>query len=709
MITKILTFVFSALSFTVLGQQYIYDQSPEVIVNNLSLKFPWIGGLNSAQINTIDLNSDGLQDIIAFERSTLEIFTFIATDEQNYSYKPQYTSFFPEIYGWIITRDINGDGKKDIFTGHALGIQVYINELPSGFKPYPVAPIMSRGNTGPVNIYVSEQDLPAIEDVDGDGDLDIVSMQFAGTSLEYHQNQQVELGLQQDTLVFQKETEQWGNIRLCDCDHIISAAENCPDNGRTEHSVGHSLLLLDLDGDDDLDLAVSDNGCYNLRFLENTGTSDYAILNTKPLEDVLPNYGKMPYPTPAYVDVDHDGVKDLITSPGHGNYQYSLDYSASVWHYKNSGVDKKPNFTLLRQDFLQNEMIDVGQNAYPVFYDLDNDGDSDLFVGKLVDFKNNFRTGISYYENTGTYGNPSFELVTKDVFSFSAFNHYNIKPQFIDITGDRRPELVFSATGLASGMTSIYYFKNTGQVQFNSDFEVYTLHEGIPFNSNYLIYDLDDNGRLDLLITTPTGVQRFEKRNNSLEHNDYELLDERYLNLPANTNTLSVGDIDGDDTDDFIYSALGKGYVIYNFKNNSEAEEIHLSASSDQESVNSGRLLQIRPVKLLGNDLPELMVGKNTGGLSIFKSENAVAEPENDLFVAFPDPADQKENLNFQASRNMLLFVSSADGKMILGPEFVPSNERFEIRLRNLATGMYIINALIDDKTTWQKKFVVIN
>lgn len=707
MLTKLFIFFFSALSFTAFSQQYILDQTSEVIINNTKLNFPWVGGLNSAQINMIDLNLDGRKDVIAFEKSTLEIFTFLATEKATYKHAPEYAALFPDIFGWIITRDFNGDGKNDIFTSDPLGIQLYINELPSGFKKYHVSPLLSKGNTGPVNIYVTEQDLPAIEDVDGDGDLDIVSVQFSGTSLEFHKNMQVEQDLKPDTLVFQKETENWGDIRICGCNNIVDKDENCPENGRVEHSVGHSLLLLDLDGDEDMDLAFSDSQCNNLQFLENEGTAERAVLNTNPLNGILQPTPNMPYPVPGYADVDHDGIKDFIISPNNiANFRYSLDFSASVWFYKNTGTTRQPVFSLQQQDLLQNEMIDVGQNSYPVFYDLDNDGDSDMFVGKLVDYKNNFRTGLSYYENVGSYGKPVFRLVTKDVFSFSSFSHYNIKPQFVDITGDRRPELVFSATDLISGITSIYYFKNTGQVIFNSNFEAKIIKEAIPFNSNYLLHDVDDNQIIDLLLTTPSGIQRFEKNNDN-----YELIEEAYLNLPMNTHNISINDIDGDGNEDFLYSVLGRAYVIYNFKNNSgSAEELSFfSSQSQEESTSHGHLLQIQPVKLLGNDLPELVIGNNTGGLKIYRSQNAVSEPERDPFALFPIPADQDENLHFQAKRNMLLFVVSADGKVVIGPEFVPSHKSFEIQLRNFSAGIYVIKALIDDNTSWQRKFVIFN
>ena len=105
------------LPLTVLAQfTYTMDQSVPVEVNGLLLKNPWAGGLNSAQVNMMDLNGDGTSDIVIFDKTTTRISTFIYVNSA-YQYAPEYETLFPdELSTFVILRDYNCDGKKDIFT-----------------------------------------------------------------------------------------------------------------------------------------------------------------------------------------------------------------------------------------------------------------------------------------------------------------------------------------------------------------------------------------------------------------------------------------------------------------------------------------------------------------------------------------------------------------------------------------------------------------
>src|SRR5690606_20077328 len=104
------------------------------------------------------------------------------------------------------------------------------------------------------------------------------------------------------------------------------------------------------------------------------------------------------FPAAFYEDVDFDGVKDLIASPNLFSKEYlNTLFDRSVWFYKNTGTSSEPTFSLVRQNFLQNEMIDVGDNAVPALIDIDGDGDDDLlissnssttFISRIVLFEN---------------------------------------------------------------------------------------------------------------------------------------------------------------------------------------------------------------------------------------------------------------------------------------------------------------------------------
>src|SRR5215207_3090023 len=92
---------------------YVIDQSiPVTDQTNAVLSMPWAGGLNAAQINTLDLNGDGHPDLAIFDRTSDRVITFI-NDNNQYRFAPEYETFFPsEITNWMLLRDYNGDGKK---------------------------------------------------------------------------------------------------------------------------------------------------------------------------------------------------------------------------------------------------------------------------------------------------------------------------------------------------------------------------------------------------------------------------------------------------------------------------------------------------------------------------------------------------------------------------------------------------------------------
>jgi len=93
--------------------QLIYDFETNIAVsaNNAALQNPWVGGFNSPQYNTMDLNGDGQQDLVVFDRTSFSLKTFLAT-EGKYVYAPHYQSQFPEIRNWVLIRDYNCDGNR---------------------------------------------------------------------------------------------------------------------------------------------------------------------------------------------------------------------------------------------------------------------------------------------------------------------------------------------------------------------------------------------------------------------------------------------------------------------------------------------------------------------------------------------------------------------------------------------------------------------
>ncbi len=158
---------------------------------------PWTGGLNAPQFSKMDVDLNGTEDMVVFDRSTNKISVFLASGNStapSYRHAPWLESLFPPLQYWMLLVDYDGDGRKDIFTWTDGGIKIYRQQIINSRPSWEVASdlLMTLGFTGPVNLYVSTADIPAITDLDNDGDLDILVAAPTGHIIEYHQNLSVE-------------------------------------------------------------------------------------------------------------------------------------------------------------------------------------------------------------------------------------------------------------------------------------------------------------------------------------------------------------------------------------------------------------------------------------------------------------------------------------------------------------------------------------
>jgi len=478
---RILNFLLLILPISVQAQfSYVMDQSiPVQHRDGTDLLMPWAGGLNAAHYNTMDLNHDGKDDLVLYDRTADKVIAFLQENNQ-YTYAPDYESFFPEeVTNWVLLRDFNCDGKKDIFTGDILGIKVYLNmteqgEKPSwkqflfysGFEGPKSQVLLTKGFSGKINLQLQFDDLPALGDADGDGDMDIFNIRFVGNgTVEYHKNFSMEKYGSCDSLDFERQTQKWGDFVECECGTFAFNGEVCPPStgGRIQHAGGKSLLALDVDGNSTLDLLFSEASCSNLFLLKNEGTIANPVINSSENFPTTDPVDFLVFPAAFYEDVDFDGIKDLISTPNIFSRTFlESDLSHSNWYYKNSGSTASPLFSLTRRDFLQEHMIDVGDNAVPAFIDFDGDGDYDLFISHHS--SDNGIATIKLFQNTGTETSPVFALLEEDFLNFSQRFYYNLKIQFADINRDAKMDLVFTATSFQSGKTQLNFIPNQSNI-----------------------------------------------------------------------------------------------------------------------------------------------------------------------------------------------------------------------------------------------------
>ena len=208
------------------------------------LQNAWAGGLNSPQFSMIDLNGDAVDDLVAFERDFYgSVKTFLGTGTiglAGYDYAPYYRVLFPPMRNWMLLRDYDCDGREDIFTSVPGGVAVYRNHAGAAGLPVfeKVSPILyTDGIDGMVPLYVSPPDIPAIADIDGDGDLDILSFNVIGSTLEYHKNMSVERYGDCRALEFELKNACWGYFSEDGNNNTVTLYDTCEQNVNDPESI----------------------------------------------------------------------------------------------------------------------------------------------------------------------------------------------------------------------------------------------------------------------------------------------------------------------------------------------------------------------------------------------------------------------------------------------------------------------------------------
>lgn len=237
--------------------------------------------------------------------------------------------------------------------------------------------------------------------------------------------------------------------------------------------------VADFDGDGDPDMFVGSD-VNALRYYQNTGSATvptFANPVTSPF-NLGTLAGDLHSLTKA--DLDNDGDIDLLAGNNYGNFLY----------YQNTGSATAPSFANVVQNPFS--LAQIGSYAGPVFADIDNDGDFDLFAG------DNYAR-IVFFQNTGSNTAPAFANPVSNPFSITIpGNTYYHEPSFTDIDQDGDLDM-FSVDGYGS----VYYFENTGTATAPTFAAAVTSPFGIAATNYYgrlEFADMDNDGDDDLFL-----------------------------------------------------------------------------------------------------------------------------------------------------------------------------------------------------------------
>lgn len=710
----------------------------DFVVNDITLANPLAGGLNAPQLSAVDLDNNGVLDLYIFDRVGDVHLTFInegTAGETQYRYAPEYAENFPELENWALLRDYNGDNIMDIFAHSTIpgidGIEVYRGlmiddkiafeklEFPGDDLPILYFPLQTGGRT---NLFVSNVDYPAIDDIDCDGDLDILTFSIGGGYVQLYKNHSIEEGYGLDSLIFTLEDDCWGGFYESGIFEELDLSDNmgdCFDNfgGEVvdERHAGSTLLTFDADEDGDKEVVLGDISFTNAVLGINGGDCTTAWINeqdtqfpeSEPVDIVL-------FPAHYHLDLDNDGARDFVAAPN--NRRGILD-TENVWFYKNTGSDAQPIFEMQQKDMLVGEMVDVGTGAHPTFVDYNADGLLDLVVGNNTLFKAGADKDprLFLFKNIGTADTPVFELVDDNYLDFSQFGSitFNLAPEFGDLDSDGDKDLL-----IGDDFGKLFYLENMAGAGNTFDFAepIYEWKDiDVGLAATPQLIDLNGDGLLDIVLGERGGnndangacgtINYFQ--NVGTANNPDFIADVhtepntgclgRVLTIPpfsiVSYSVPKFIQVDGEwqlfvgtDQGDIIRYGDVEGNIYGEFtKLEEDFGNLHLGARLSQNFVdidNDGKL--------------EMIVGNDRGGLSLYQTDfDALlintTNPKNELALEiFPNPAGEVLNIHLKDVGNAAIIrIYSAAGALLRVENMAVALKALDIK--NFSTGVYIV------------------
>ncbi len=371
-----------------------------------------IGTMHGANTLTFaDIDNDNDQDLFwgdFFEPSLLLIRNEGSCSNPELQGEPESFPLSDPIkssgYNAPAFADWGQDGDLDLFVGVLGGAYNANQTLAENFYFYEQTEngnFKQRSKQFLSNVDIGNESIPASGDLDGDGDNDLLLAN------------KIDPGNGNTSLVYKFEnrgTASEPSLHKSEALELPNAYHYAP-----------ALGDLNNDGRDDLLL-----GTWKGRIAYYRNTDD----GFKSVSESFVELARGSNSVPALGDLDDDGDLDLLVGESGGG----------IFFYRNNGSTESPDFVLQENAFPN---VKADHRSVPALYDVDADGDLDLFLGTKSQ-------GLLFYRNTGSVQQPTFEQqslpVAIDVPKLAS-------PNFVDMDADALVD--FWSGGKSGGL--IYY------------------------------------------------------------------------------------------------------------------------------------------------------------------------------------------------------------------------------------------------------------
>jgi len=477
------------------------------------------------------------------------------------------------------------------------------------------------------------------------------------------------------------------------------------------------LLANDLNGDGLMDLTIGDVDFGTLVHLTNGGTSTTALMTaqTTHFPDAEKPVNISTFPAAMLADVNYDGKKDLLVSPFDPSLGKSENFK-SCNLYLNTGTNSVPAYVFSTESFLQEQMLDLGSGAYPVFFDYNSDGLMDLLVGNYgycdtciflpaTGLQCTYNSSLALLINTGTKEKPSFRLVDRNVAHLDTLEMQSLIPTVADMDGDADADLV---CGNSKG--KLVYFENMAQVGQAADFKLvdpawYAIDVG-DFSAPQLI-DLDNDNLIDLVCGKRNGTISFYKNSGTSSSPQFTLITENLGSVDVTNPQLSNY---GYSTPCFTKDSKG-GKLLFA---GSEFGDLFVYDQIDNNLNGNFRLLGTIPgIKegwragvALGNlnddTLSDMAVGNYSGGLGLFigkpdklfGSDEVIQSSLNELIIT-PNPATSETTISLNVEKPekaISLLLMDVQGRIV--KQYSNVGLPLKMDISGCEAGVYILKVI---------------
>ncbi|MFC1707357.1 YncE family protein [Planctomycetota bacterium] len=461
-----------------------------------------------------DLDGDGDLDIVSANHVS-DTLTVFRQDSADFPDTPSETIALPGAFGQAIfdgpralgLGDIDGDGYLDIVSANDESNTLTIfKQSPGGFLPIQGEVIIPNDTS----VFLRPRALE-LGDVDGDGDLDIVSMNYNSETLTV---------FRQSSSAFPDAFPDTPSTTIKPDDSYVFWYPS-------------ALALGDIDGDGDLDIVSANrNSCSLTVFKQSSGT----FPNT-PSATIKPGTGSLLWPEALGVgDVDADGDLDIVSASPDSDTLRVFKQSSGGFPNTPRVIIKPDNSSVLEYP----RALGLG--------DIDGDGDLDI-----VSANHRSNTLTIFKQSSGGFPNtPNTTIKPDDTADFE----FPWAVCLGDIDGDGDLDIVSAnrdSDTLAVFKQSSGAFPNTPSATIKpNDVAVFNAPHAVALG------DVDGDGDLDIVSANPSSspylgsLTVFVQDQNGFVDTPSEIIQ------PTNTSdfddpwAVCLGDIDGDGDLDIV-------------------------------------------------------------------------------------------------------------------------------------------------------------